>query len=124
MDLHAGILLEKCLDIAMSMDFPAIPQQHDGAAQVTEQVPEKRDDLSPRDIAQVQLEVQPKTVTSRGHGARRDDGDSVMPITMSKTRSLPDGRPGLADVGDEQESALIEEREMRASACGVFLTTI
>ena len=44
-----------------------------------------------------------------------------MPITMSKTRSLPDGRPGLADVGDEQEPALIEEREMRASACCVFL---
>src|SRR5262245_4079383 len=85
-------------------------------------VPEKRDDLSPRDVAQVQVEVQPKAVTSRGHGERRDDGDSVMPITMSKTRSLPNGRPGLADVGDEQESALIEEREMRASACGAFLT--
>ena len=124
MDLHAGIPLENCLDIAMSMDFSAIPQQHDGAAHVTEQVPEKRDDLGPRDVAQVQVEVQPEAVTSRGHGERRDDGDFVMPITMSKTRSLPDGRPGLADVGDEQESALIEEREMRASACGVFLTTI
>src|SRR5262245_48901526 len=100
----------------------AIPEQHDRAAQVTEQVPEKRDDLSPRDVAQVQVEVQPEAVTARGHGERRDDGDSVMPIAMSKTRSLPDGRPGFADVGDEQESALIEEREMRASACGVFLT--
>src|SRR5262245_12537651 len=104
----------------MSMDLAAIPEQHDRAAQVTEQVPEKRDDLSPRDVAQVQVEVQPKAVTSRGHGEHRNDGDSVMPITMSKTRSLPDGRPGLADVGDEQESALIEKREMRASACGVF----
>jgi hypothetical protein len=40
-----------------------------------------------------------------------------MPITMSKVRSLPDRRPGLADVRDVQEPALIEEREMSASAC-------
>jgi hypothetical protein len=106
----------------MSMDLSAIPEQHDRAAQVTEQVPEKRDDFGPRDVAQVQVEVQPEAVTLRGHGERRDDGDFLMPITMSKTRSLPDGRPGLADVGDEQEPALIEEREMSTSACGVFLT--
>jgi hypothetical protein len=38
MDLHAGILLEKYLDVVMSMDLSAIPQQHDRSAQVTEQV--------------------------------------------------------------------------------------
>jgi hypothetical protein len=122
MDLHAGIPLEKYLDVVMSMDLSAIPEQHDRAARVTEQVPEKRDDFGPRDVAQVQVEVQPEAVTLRGHGERRDDRDFLMPITMSKTRSLPDGRPGLADVGDEQKPALIEEREMSTSACGVFLT--
>src|SRR5262249_53559350 len=85
MGRHVGRPLEKYLDVVMSMDLSAIPEQYDRAAQVTEEVPEKRDDLG------------------------------------LKTRSLPDGRPGLADVGMSRNPLSSREREMRASGCGVFL---
>jgi hypothetical protein len=41
---------------------------------------------------------------------------------MPKARRVPHGRPGLADVGNEQKAALIKEREVGASMRGVFLT--
>jgi len=89
---------------------------------MTEQLAEKRDDLGARDVVNVKIEVQPESTATRRHRECGDNGNSVPSVAMPKTRSPPDGRPGLADVGDEQKAALIEECEMSASARGVFLT--
>jgi hypothetical protein len=104
------------------MNFPAVPQQDDLAAEMTEQLTEKRDDLGAGDVVHAAIEVQAEAPTKRRHGERRDNGNSVPAIAVPKARRVPDGRPGLADVGDKQEAALIDERQMSAAAPGVFLT--
>ena len=45
-----------------------------------------------------------------------------MPVAMADTWGLALGRPGAADVGDEQKPTLIDEREMGATSSGVFLS--
>jgi len=120
--LQPGMATEKDLDIATPMNLPAVPQQSDFTAEMTEQLAEKRDDLGARDVTHVEIEVQPEPTALRSHGERGDDGHSVMSIAVPKLGSVSDGRPGLAHVRDEQEAVLIEEREVSASARGVFLT--
>jgi len=120
--LHPGMAAEKSLDVATPMNFPAIPQQDDRAAKMTEQLAQKRDDLSARDVAHTEIEVQAETMAPRRHGERRDDGDLVASVAVPKERGVPDRRPGLADVGDEEEAAFIDERQMSAAARGVFLS--
>src|SRR5712692_1357212 len=88
---------------------------------MAEQLAEERHDLDTGDVAHVEIEVQPEAVATRGHGQRRDDRDLVTPTTMPKVRSVPDGRPGLAHVGNQEKPAFVEEHEMGAPACGVFL---
>lgn len=120
--IHAGMSLEKGPHVPTPMNLPAIPQQDEWSTQMAEQLAEERDDFGTGDVAHVEIKVQPEAVASRGHGQGRDDRDLLMPITMPKGRSVPDGRPGLAHVGNWKKSAFVEEREMRAPARGVFLT--
>ena len=122
MRLHPGMAAEKGLNVSTPMDSPAVPQQDDLSSEMTEQLTEKRDDLGARDVPHVEVKVQPEAPAPRGHGEGRDNGHSVPAVAMPKARRVPHGRPGLADVGDEQEAALIEECEMGASARGVFLS--
>jgi len=121
--LHPGMAAEKGLNIPTPMNFPAVPQQDDRAAKMTEQLAKKRDDLGARDVAHAEIEVQPEAPAPRRHGERRDSRNSVSAIAMPKVRSLPDGRPGLAHVGNKQEAALIDERQMSAATRSVFLTS-
>jgi hypothetical protein len=41
---------------------------------------------------------------------------------MPKVRRVPDGRPSLAHVGNQQEAAFVDQDEMGTSVRGVFLT--
>src|SRR5262249_25439023 len=74
------------------------------------------------DVAHAEIEVQTEATATRRHGERRDNRNSVATVAVPKLRSVPDGRPRLADVGDEEEAALIHECELGASSRGVFLT--
>jgi hypothetical protein len=117
-----GMSLEKDLNVPTPMNLPAIPEQNERSPKMVEQLAEERDDLSTGDVAHVEIEVQTQTAATRGHGERRDDGDFVPSVAMPEMRRAADGRPGLANIGDEQEAALIEKREMCAPPRGVFLS--
>jgi hypothetical protein len=58
--LHAGMAAEKDLDVPTPMNPPAVPQQDDLASEMREQLAEERDDLGARDVAHVEIEVQPE----------------------------------------------------------------
>jgi hypothetical protein len=120
--LHSGMAVEKGLDVPTPMNFPAVPQEHDRASHVAEQLAEKRNDFGARDVAHVEIKVQPEPTALWSHGERRDDGHPVPSVAMPNVRGVPDGRPRLADIGNEQEAAFIEEGEMGVPARGVFLT--
>ena len=66
--VQPGMALEKDLNVLMPMNLPAIPQQHERAAEMAEQLPEECDDLGPRDVAYVEIEVQAERAAMRGHG--------------------------------------------------------
>ncbi len=122
MHCHAGMSLEKGPDVPTPMNLSTIPQQDERSPQMTEQVAEERDDLGTRNVAHVEIEVQPEASATRGHGERRNDGDLVTAVAVPKKWRMSDGRPRLADVGNQQKPAFVEEREMGAPAPGVFLS--
>jgi hypothetical protein len=99
--LYPGMAAEKGLDVPTPMDLPAVPPHDNLASEMTEQLAEKRDDLGARDVVYVKIEVQSDSTATRRHGECGDNGNSVPTVAMLKTRSLPDGRPGLADGRDE-----------------------
>jgi hypothetical protein len=68
--LQAGMAAEKGPDVPAPMDSSAVPQQDDFTAEMTEQLAEKYDDLSAREVAHVEIEVQPEPTALRSHGER------------------------------------------------------
>lgn len=62
---NPGMSLEKGPDVPAPMNCPAIPQQDERSTQMAEQLAKERDDLGARDVAHVEIEVQPEAVTTR-----------------------------------------------------------
>src|SRR5437867_2156316 len=79
-NLQAWVSAQEALDVMPSMDLPAIPQEHDWPAEVTQQLPEKGDDLGASDVAGMEIKVQPEPVASGRHGERRNDRDLVTAV--------------------------------------------
>lgn len=64
--LQPGMSLEKDLNVPTPMNFPATPQQNERSSEMAEQLAEEPDDLGTRDVAYVEIEVQPQTAATRG----------------------------------------------------------
>lgn len=103
------------------VDGASVPEEDHLPAEVPQEVPEKPDDLHARDVGGVEVDIQPQAAISRGHREGRDGGDPVAPVAVARQGGAAAGRPGLAEVRDEQESAFVEEREMGPTSSGVFL---
>jgi hypothetical protein len=87
---------------------------------MAEQVPYEQNDFFLPDvfIEEVILEIQPLPFR-----ADRDSGNHrnlIPPIDMTMNRSLPHGCPGFDDVGNEEESALIDEHYVGAQPSSFF----
>ena len=105
----------------VSMDFGAVPQEHDLTLEMSQQQTEKLDDPLPVDVVPVAAEVHTDPLAGRGDRDRRDDRDAIVPVAMTKEWRPSDGRPGLPDVRGEHEAAFVEEDQMCAELMGVFL---
>ena len=103
------------------VDRASVPEEDHLAAQVPQEVPEKPDDLHARDVGGVEVDIQPQAAIGRRRRKGRDGGDPVVPVAVAREGGAAAGRPGLAEVRDEQKSAFVEEREMGATPSGVFL---
>jgi hypothetical protein len=103
------------------VDGAAVPEEDHLPAQVPQEVPEKPDDLHPREVGGMEVDVEPQATIGRGHREGRDGGDPVAPVAVAQEGGAAAGRPGPTDVRDEQEPAFVEEREMGATSSGVFL---
>jgi len=108
-------------DGLVPVDFGAVPQEHDLAAEVPEEQTQKLDDPLAVDVLAVAPEIHADPLAGRGDRDRGDDGDSVVPVAMTQDRRLSDRRPSLPDVGGEHEAAFVEENQMSAELTGVFL---
>lgn len=122
MHMEPLVLTKELLDDEPSVDGAAVPQQHNGSAQVPQKVTQEANDLHPRNIGAVETEVKSKALARRGDGDGGDGGNPLPAVAVSEDRGMADRCPGLAHVRDEEESAFVEEYEMGAKSSGFFLT--
>jgi len=70
--------------------------------------------------ATAEIEGQPPPLGRHRHPTA--DREAVMAVAVAQTGRLAFRRPGPAHGGDQQKAALIDEDEMGATSCGVFLS--
>src|SRR5271154_2460117 len=121
MKMEAAASTQVQADGLVPVDFGAVPQEHNLAAEVPEEQTKKLDDPPAVDVLAVAPEIHADPLASRGNRDRGDDRDPVVPVAMSQDRRLSDRRPGLTGVGGEHEAAFVEEDQMSAELTGVFL---
>lgn len=115
------MLAKEILHDDAPVDCAAVPKKHHRSTQMPEEVAQEGDDLHAGDIVRVETKVKPETPLGRGYGDAGDDGNPIPPVAMLKKGGLPNRRPGLADVRDEEESAFVEKDEMGPKFLGFFL---
>lgn len=119
--MEPGPASNEVADDAALVDGAPVPEEDHLPAEMMQEVPEKLDDLDARDVGGVELDIQPQAAIGGGHREGRDGGGPVAPVAVAREGGEAAGRPGLADVRNEQEPAFVEEREMGATSSGVFL---
>jgi hypothetical protein len=121
MHMEPLALANELLNDEASVNGAAVPEQHNGSAQVAQQVAQEADDLHPGNVGTVESEVKSK-VLSRWGDTDGGDGRNPLPrVAMSKDRGLANRGPGFSHVRDEEESAFVEEHEMGPKFLGFFL---
>lgn len=122
LDSEPEMPLEEGLDLGTIVDGPSVPQQDDGTGDMAQEMLEEPDDLLHGEVFLVELHVQSHPAPTRRHRERGDDRDLIPLVVVTQDRSLPDRGPGLPQIGDEEETALVEEGEMGAQPPGLFST--
>lgn len=122
MHMEALALANELFDDEASVNGAAIPEQHNGSAQVAQEVTQEADDLHPGNVGAVETEVKSKALSRWGDTDGGDGRNPLPRVAVSKDRGLADWRPGLSHVRDEEEAAFVEEHEMGSKSLGFFLT--
>jgi len=121
MDMKPLMLAKEIFDDDAPVDGAAVPKEHHRSTQMPEEVAQEGDDLHAGDIVRVETKVKPEMPLGRGYGDTGDDGNPIPSVAMLKKGGLPNRRPGLLDVRDEEESAFVEKDEMGPKFLGFFL---
>lgn len=122
LQVQAGRATEEFL-YGVAMMNPAIVQQdHEGARDLAQQLPEEGRDFTTLDIVRVEVTVQRAMATLRADGDPRDGGDAVVRIPVPHDRRLAHRTPGPPDRGDQEEARFVDEDEVGAQPRGVFFT--
>lgn len=121
--MEAGMSCKKLADHSPLMGFAVIPEQDHRATQVSKQMAQELGHLRGTDVfVRVETGIESDTSFLWGHSNRREGRDLSPSSGTAKIGSLPLGRPGPSDVGDQKEAALIEESQMGAKSLGFFLS--
>ena len=87
-----------------------------------QQQSEERDDLFLGNVGQIEESVEVAPLPAGTDGHRRDRRHFVMRIgPMAQERCAPARRPGPLDRWDQEESTLVEKREVGVQALRFFL---
>jgi len=108
-DMKPLVPAQEFFDDDALVDGAAVPEQHHRPPQMAKQVPQESDDLHAGDVLAVETEVKPKALARGGYREGGDCGNSIPPVAVPEDGGLPDRRPSLADVRDEEKSAFVEE---------------
>ena len=113
------------LDVRPLVNAAAIQHDDHLAAEMTQQGAEEDGDLDVADILarmQMQIEANPAARCTDGDGGNRRD--LVALVAVPDDWRLAPGRPGPPDIGDQQESAFVGERQMSLQALRVFFILV
>ncbi len=116
---------EAATDLSNTVSFVnagVVPDHDDGSAEMTQEVPKERTDLVVLDVLRMALEVQTDMLTLRRDRDSGDHGEAVPAIAMVNDRGLAARRPGLPDVGDQEEARLVDEDDVGTQPRSVFFT--
>ena len=120
-DMKPLVLAQEFFDNDALVDGAAVPEQYHRPPQMAKQVPQESDDLHAGDVLAVETKVKPKALARGGYREGGDCGNPIPSVAVSEDGGLPDRRPCLTDVRDEEKSAFVEECEMGAKSSGFFL---
>jgi len=125
LEVQPGTARLQCLHLGPLVNAAAVQQDDHMATEMAQQRAEKDGDLDRADVLvgmQVQIQADPAALGADGDG--RDRRDLIALISVPDDRGLPSGRPRPPNVGDQQESAFVEERQVGLQARGVFFTAV
>jgi len=121
-DMQARVARAQSAHRFAAVGGDVVPEQEEGAAQMTQQVADEAADVAAPDIVVVELVVEPQAVTPGTDGDRRDGRDPVVPVAVAQAGRLPTRRPGPAHGGNQEEARFVGEDEVGAQPPGVFFT--
>jgi hypothetical protein len=111
------------LDLRPLVKAATVQQDDHVAAEVPQQGTEKDGHLDRADVLggmQVQIQSNPTALGAEGH--RRDGRHLIALVPVPDNRGLTSRRPGPPHVRNQQEAALVGERQVGLQALGVFFT--
>ena len=122
-DMQSRMTEEELLGRCAFVRSAVIPEQYHRSAQVPEQMPKEIGHLGRADVfVPIEVSIERELFAPGRDGERRDGGDFMSPPSGNpQVRRLPARGPCANDVGNQQEPAFIEEREMGAKSFGLFL---
>ena len=103
------------------MDGPPVPQQNHGTPDMLEQLFEKRPNIQTVKVASPEPEIKRQTSPFRRYRQGIDRGNSVLFVKVIEHRGFPPRSPRTTDVGNKQETRLIDEDQMGPKSFGLFL---
>lgn len=112
MHMEPCVFPKEVSDVRAPMDTAPIPEEYDLPSQVAQKVAKETDDFHAGNVGRVEADIQAHAFARRRDRDAGDCGDPIPFITVPQNRRITQGRPGLANVGDEEKAAFVEEDEM------------
>lgn len=113
---------KESLDLFTLVDLAAVPDEDNVAGQVAQQMlQESNDPQSRKVLLEVKSEIEPQALAVGRNRKSPDDRNLVPAVAVPQYRSLPHGGPGLTNVGNEQEAAFVEKRQVGPESSSFFL---
>ncbi len=113
---------EVTMHLAMPVRIPAVPEQHEGSAEMASEVPEKFEDVRAADVlAGMERQVEGDAPAARRHDERADRrGLLVGAGPDGQERGLPPERPGAAEQRGHQKPRFVQADQARAESSQFF----
>lgn len=104
------------------MRFAVVPQDDDGAGEMSEQVLEKAGCGDRANVLGMTLEIEPAPPAQGAHRDAGDDRDAIVAVPVAEDRGLAARCPRPPHGRRDQEARFVDEDEVGAQPRGVFFT--
>ena len=120
--MDSRIFLKKSMDELCPVERTSIPEENDGAFEVSTKMPEELSDLSSPDVSvNIETRVESKPFSFWRDRDSRDSRYLCPASGNNEGRGFPFDRPGSLDIGNKRESTLIKEGQAGSKPDGLFL---